>query len=152
VKGALYFPVGFNPKSAVATAIALTTSATSTTATATTTSTTPTTPTTSTIPTTSTTTVSAQTAQPQAAKSGNKLIITSIPPGTYTIANAANPSLKKSYTVTSKACLVGDVSDWLRLRATIGNPSNFLVSRQGLTFPVTWGTLPEIPAVAVPSC
>jgi hypothetical protein len=163
VKGALYFPIGFNPKSAVASAIVnsqaiatpsgstnsttQSTSTTATTPTTPTTATTPTTPTTSTASTTSTTatTVSAQTAQPQAAKSGNKLIITSIPPGTYTVANAANPSLKKSYTVTNKACLIGD-------RAQLGNATNFLVSRQGLTFPVSWTVLPEITAAVVPSC
>ena len=142
VKGALYFPVGFNPKSAVASAIvnsqAIATPSSSTNSTAPTTSTTSTTP-------TSPTTVSAQTAQPQAAKSGNKLIITSIPPGTYTVTNAANPSLKKSYTVTSKACLVAE-------RSQLGNATNFLVSRQGLTFPVTWGTLLEIPETKVPAC
>ncbi len=134
MKGALYFPVGFNPKSAVATAIVNSQAGL-----------TPSGSTNSTTQSTSTTKVSAQTAQPQAAKSGNKLIITSIPPGTYTVANAANPSLKKSYTVTSKACLVGD-------RGQLGNPSNFLVSRQGLTFPVSWGTLPEIAVAVVPSC
>jgi hypothetical protein len=93
----------------------------------------------------SNTAINSQTAQPQAARSGDKLIISSIPPGTYTVANVANPVLKKTYTVTSKACLVAE-------RTQLGNALNFLVSRQGLTLPISWGTLPEIPAVAVPTC
>jgi hypothetical protein len=82
---------------------------------------------------------------PDGARSGTKLIISSIPPGTYTVANAANLALKNTYTVTSKACLVAE-------RSLFGNATNFLVSRQGLTLPISWGTLPEIPAIKVPSC
>ena len=129
-KGTLYFASGFDAKQAIA-------SATTNTTTTTTTSTQQTT--------SSTSTVSSQTAQPKAAKSGNYLIISSIPPGTYTLSNATNPSQSKVYTVTSKACLVGD-------RTTIGSPSKFLVSRQGLTFPIDWASLPAIPAAAIPQC
>jgi hypothetical protein len=143
VKGALYFPVGFNPKSAVATAIV--NSQAIATPSGSTNSTTQSTSTTTTTPTTSTTTVNAQTAQPTAAKSGTKLIISSIPPGTYAIANAANLQQKKTYTVTSKACLVAE-------RTQLGNATNFLVSRQGLTFPLSWAVLPEIAANKVPAC
>ncbi len=131
VKGNLYFPVGFNPRSTVATA--------------TTTAIAPIIPTAPTTPTTLTTPTTAQNAQPTTAKSGSKLIITSIPPGTYAIANAANPSFKKTYTVTSKACLVAE-------RSQLGNATNFLVSRQGLTLPINWAALPEIPTTVVPSC
>ena len=92
-----------------------------------------------------TSTVSAQTAQPKAAKSGNSLVISSIPPGTYTVSNATNPSQLKVYTVTGKGCLVGD-------RTQIGSPSKFLVSRQGLTFPIDWASLATIPAAAIPQC
>jgi hypothetical protein len=88
-------------------------------------------------------TINSQTAQPIAAKNGNYLIISSIPPGTYTVANAANPSSSKTYTVGTKACLVSD-------RTQIGSPSNFLISRQGLTFPLVWNTLQSVPSV--PSC
>ena len=63
-------------------------------ATATTTASTTTTSTQQTTGSTSST-VSAQTAQPVAAKSGNNLIISSIPPGTYTVANAANLTQSK---------------------------------------------------------
>ncbi|MBO3461233.1 hypothetical protein G7B40_037510 [Aetokthonos hydrillicola Thurmond2011] len=90
-----------------------------------------------------TTTVSSQTAQPVAVKSGNSLIISSIPPGTYTVTNYSNPQQSKVYTVTLKGCLVSD-------RTQIGSPSKFLVSRQGLTFPVDWASLTTIPVV--PSC
>lgn len=48
------------------------------------------------------------------------------------MANAANLSQSKVYTVTSRGCLVGD-------RTQIGSPSKFLVSRQGLTFPLLLG-------------
>ena len=127
-KGTLYFAKGFDAKSAIA-------SATTNTTTTTTTSTQQTTG----------STVSAQTAQPKAAKSGNSLIISSIPPGTYTVSNAVNPTQSKVYTVTNKACLVGD-------RTLIGSPSKFLISRQNLTFPIDWASLPMIPAAAIPQC
>jgi hypothetical protein len=92
VKGNLYFPVGFNPRSAIANALINPTIN-------------PTNPIVNpTVPTTPTTPTNAQNAQPTAARSGSKLIITSIPPGTYTVANAANVALKNTYTVTSKAC------------------------------------------------
>ncbi len=127
LKNTLYLPLGFNPKDAIATAINAP------------------------VPTPTTTdTINSQTAQPIAAKNGNYLIISSIPPGTYTVANAANASLNKTYTVGIKACLVSDVSDWLRLRIQIGSPSNFLISRQGLTFPLVWNNLQSVPSV--PSC
>ena len=129
-KGTLYFAKGFDAKTAIASA---TTSTTTTTTTAANTTT------------GSTSTVSAQTAQPKAAKSGNNLIISSIPPGTYTVSNYSNPQQSKVYTVTTKACLVGD-------RTQIGSPSKFLVSRQGLTFPIDWASLPMIPAAAIPQC
>ena len=134
-KGVLYFASGFDAKTAIAT----TATAASTTTTAATT--------TSTQQTTSSTgsTVSAQTAQPKAVKSGNSLVISSIPPGTYTVSNAVNAQQSKVYTVTSKACLVAD-------RTQIGSPSKFLVSRQGLTFPVDWASLSTIPAAAIPPC
>ena len=131
VKGTLYFAKGFDAKTAIA-------SATTNTTTTTTTSTQQTIGST-------TSTVSAQTAQPKATKSGNSLVISSIPPGTYTVSNATNPSQSKVYTVTSKACLVGD-------RTQIGSPSKILVSRQGLTFPIDWASLPTIPAAAIPQC
>ncbi len=141
VRGNLYFPVGFNPKSAIATVTPGGSIATTTT----TTSTTPTTPTTA--------TTTAQNAQPQTARSGSKLIISSIPPGTYAIANAANLQQKKTYTVTSKACLVAERTDKSALALSqLGNATNFLVSRQGLTLPISWGTLPEIPAIKIPAC
>ena len=103
-KGVLYFASGFDAKTAIA-------SATTNTTTTTTTSTQQTTG----------TTVSAQTAQPKAAKSGNSLVISSIPPGTYTVSNATNLAQSKVFTVTLKGCLVGD-------RTQIGSPSKF--SRQ----------------------
>jgi hypothetical protein len=127
VKGVLYFANGFDVKSAVASA---TGSSTTTTTTAST---------------TTTSTVSALVPQPVAAKSGNYLVISSIPPGTYTVANAGNVTQAKVFTVTSKGCLVG-------YRTQIGSPSKFLVSRQGLTFPVDWASLSTIPAAAIPSC
>ncbi len=132
VKGTMYFASGFNVRSAIASATTATT-ATSTTATSTTTTQ------------TAASTVSSQTALPVAAKSGNNLIISSIPPGTYTVANTANLSQSKVYTVTSKGCLVGD-------RTQIGSPSKFLVSRQGLTFPIDWASLPTVPAATIPQC
>jgi hypothetical protein len=131
-KGVLYFAKGFDVKTAIASA---TTSASTTTSTTTTTSTQQTTG--------STSTISAQTAQPVATKSGNYLVISSIPPGTYTVANAANLTQAKVFTVTSKGCLVGD-------RTQIGSPSKFLVSRQGLTFPIDWVSLSTVSVV--PSC
>ncbi|MBN3869548.1 hypothetical protein [Nostoc sp. JL33] len=130
LKSVLYFPLGFNPRDAIANAITQT-------------ATPPTT-------TTTTTTVTSQTAQPVAVKNGNYLIVSGIPPGTYTVINAANPSQVKTYTVGIKACLVSDVSDWLRLRTQIGTPSAFLISRQGLTFPIVWSTLQQSPGV--PNC
>jgi hypothetical protein len=130
LKNTLYFPLGFVPRDAIANAIGVTTP-----------------PVTS--PNT-TTPVNSQTAQPVAAKSGNYLIVSSIPPGTYTVSNAANPSLSKTYTVGIKACLVSDVSDWLRLRTHLGTPSAFLISRQGLTFPVVWNALQQVSTV--PTC
>jgi hypothetical protein len=138
VRGNLYFPVGFNPRNAMATAtsggIATGTSTTSN-------------QTTNSNSTTnnSNTAINSQTAQPQAARSGDKLIISSIPPGTYSVVNAANPVLKKTYTVTGKACLVAE-------RSQLGNATNFLVSRQGLTLPISWGMLPEIPVSKIPTC
>jgi hypothetical protein len=130
LKNTLYFPLGFSPRDAIANAVGVTTP-----------------PVTS--PNT-TTPVNSQTAQPVAAKSGNYLIVSSIPPGTYTVSNAANPSLSKTYSVGIKACLVSDVSDWLRLRTHIGTPSAFLISRQGLTFPVVWNALQQVSTV--PTC
>ncbi len=129
VKGVLYFPVGFDPKSAIASSTAQSTTTTSNTA----------------ATTQQTTTISSQTAQPVAVKSGNSLIISSIPPGTYTVTNYSNPQQSKVYTVTLKGCLVSD-------RTTIGSPSKFLVSRQGLTFPIDWASLTTIPGAAVPQC
>ncbi len=60
---------------------------------------------------------------PTAAKSGNSLIVKNLLPGTYVVANAANPKQSKTYTVV-KGCLVSD-------RTTIGSPSTLLISRQG---------------------
>ena len=131
-KGTLYFASGFDGRNAIASATTNTTTASTQQPTNSTSS-------------TGTSTVSAQTAQPKAAKSGNSLIISSIPPGTYTVSNASNPSQSKVYTVTSKACLVGD-------HTLIGSPSKFLVSRQGLTFPLDWASLSTIPAAAIPQC
>ncbi len=132
-KGVLYFASRFDAKTAITSATTNTTTTTTTTAQQSTSST------------GSTSTVSLQTAQPKAAKSGNYLIISSIPPGTYTVSNAVNAQQSKVYTVTSKACLVAD-------RTQIGSPSKFLLSRQGLTFPIDWASLTTIPAAAVPSC
>lgn len=90
--------------------------------------------------------VSSQTAQPSAVKNiaANKLIISSVPPGTYVVRNGSNPALSKSYTVTgSSSCFVVE-------RSQLSNPSNFIVSRQGLTFPVNWSTVPEVSVI--PSC
>ncbi|MCW5319013.1 hypothetical protein GTQ43_36885 [Nostoc sp. KVJ3] len=123
LKSILYFPLGFNPRDAIANAIGVTTP-----------------PVTS--PNT-TTPVNSQTTQPVAAKSGNYLIVSSIPPGTYTVSNAANPSLSKTYTVGNKACLVSN-------RTQIGSPSAFLINRQGLTFPIVWNALQE--TSTVPTC
>ncbi|MHC5723121.1 MAG: hypothetical protein ACYTXY_03005 [Nostoc sp.] len=123
LKNTLYFPLGFVPRDAIANAITQT-------------ATPPTT-------TTTTTTVTSQTAQPVAVKNGNYLIVSSIPPGDYTVTNAVNPAQKKTYTVTSKACLVSD-------RTQIGTPSAFLISRQGLTFPIVWAALQQISTV--PTC
>lgn len=122
LKNTLYFPVGFNPRDAIVNAVGVTTP-----------------PVTVTPP----TTVTSQTAQPVAARSGNNLIISSIPPGTYTVSNAANPSQSKSYTVSNKACLVSD-------RTQIGSPSAFLISRQGLTFPIVWSALQQVSTI--PTC
>ena len=61
------------------------------------------------------------------------------------MSNAANLAQSSVFTVTSKACLVGD-------RTQIGSPSKFLVSRQGLTFPIDWASLPTVPAAAIPQC
>ena len=144
VKGNLYFPVGFNPKSAIALGGSKPFGQASPTTIASA-STNPTIPTNPTTPTTPTAPTTAQNAQPTAAKNGSKLIISSIPPGTYTVANAANLGLKKTYTITSKTCLISD-------RTHLGNAASFLVSRQGLTFPISWGMLPEILAATVPSC
>ncbi|WDD36088.1 hypothetical protein PQG02_32325 (plasmid) [Nostoc sp. UHCC 0926] len=127
-KSVLYFPLNFNPRDAIANAVGF-------------------------VPRVApppTTTITSQTAQPIAAKSGNYLIVSSIPPGTYAVSNAANPTQNKSYTVTSRGCLVSDVSDWLRLRTHLGTPSAFLISRQGLTFPVVWSALQQVPTV--PTC
>ncbi len=144
VRGNLYFPVGFNPRSAMATATSRGIAAgTNTTSNQTTNSNSNSTSNSTTN--NSNTVINSQTAQPQAARSGEKLIISSIPPGTYTVANAANLVLKKNYTVTSKACLVAE-------RSQLGNAANFLVSRQGLTLPVSWGMLPEIAVGKVPFC
>lgn len=123
LKNLLYFPLGFSPRDAIANAIGVTTP-----------------PITS--PNT-TTPVNSQTAQPVAAKSGNYLIVSSIPPGTYTVTNAANPSLSKTYTVGNKACLVSN-------RTHLGSPSAFLINRQGLTFPIVWNALQE--TSTVPTC
>jgi hypothetical protein len=123
LKNTLYFPLGFSPRDAIANAVGVTTPSV-------------------TSPNT-TTPVNSQTAQPVAAKSGNYLIVSSIPPGTYTVSNAANPSLSKTYTVGIKACLVSD-------RTHIGTPSAFLISRQGLTFPVVWNALQQVSTV--PTC
>ncbi|MEA5595703.1 hypothetical protein [Rivularia sp. UHCC 0363] len=121
LKNKLYFPVGFDPRTAVASAVGA-----------------------SNLPDTAppSNTVNSQNAQPVATKSGNFLIITGIPPGDYTVANASNPAQKKNYTVTSKACLVSD-------RTTIGSPNDFLVSRQGLTFPISWNNLQTVSTVPV---
>ncbi len=136
LKNVLYFPVGFSPRDALAQSAAGIANAITQPVT---------------LPVTATTTtVTSQTAQPVAAKSGNYLIVSSIPPGDYTVTNAANPAQKKTYTVTSKACLVSDVSDWLRLRTHLGTPSAFLISRQGLTFPIVWSALQE--TSTVPTC
>ena len=135
MRGALYFPVGFNPRNAMATATSGGVAATSTTSNQTTNSNqnTNSNQTTNSNNNNSNTAINSHSAQPQAARSRDKLIISSIPPGTYTVANAANPIFKKTYTVTSKACLVAE-------RTQLGNATNFLVSRQGLTLPISWGT------------
>jgi len=135
LKNTLYFPLGFNLRDALAQSAAGIANAVGVTAP----------PVTVTPP----TTVTSQTAQPVAARSGNNLIVSSIPPGDYTVTNAANPLQKKTYTVTSKACLVSDVSDWLRLRTQIGSPSAFLISRQGLTFPIVWNALQQVPTIPI---
>lgn len=122
LKSGLYFPLGFNPRDAIANAITQTVTPPVT---------------------TTTTTTTAQTAQPVAAKNGNYLIVSSIPPGTYTVTNAANSAQKKTYTVNNKACLISD-------RTQIGTPSAFLISRQGLTFPIVWNALQQVPSV--PNC
>jgi len=83
-------------------------------------------------------------ATPTAAKSGNLLIVKNLPPGTYVVANAINPKQSKTYTVV-KGCLVSD-------RTTIGSPSTLLISRQGLTFPVSWASLTEVSAAQASSC
>ena len=88
VKGTLYFASGFDGINAIASA----TTTTSTTANTTNTTTTTTSATTQAAASTTASTVSAQTAQPKAAKSGNSLVISSIPPGTYTVSNATKPS------------------------------------------------------------
>ncbi|WP_414623801.1 hypothetical protein [Calothrix sp. CCY 0018] len=121
LKNKLYFPVGFDPKLAIASALGA-----------------------SNPPTTAppSNTVNSQNAQPVAVKNGNLLIITGIPPGDYTVVNASNPVQKKSYTVTSKACLVSDIQ-------SIGSPNNFLISRQGLTFPVAWSNLQTVSTIPV---
>jgi hypothetical protein len=116
IKNTLYFPRGFSPKDAIATAINAN----------------PVTPSTNT-----TNTINSQNAQPVASKKGNYLIVTSIPPGTYIVANATNPNQKNTFTVSSKACLISD-------RTIIGSPTQFLISRQGLTFPISWNNLQEI--------
>lgn len=123
LKNVLYFPVGFSPRDAIANALGVNTP-----------------PVTLPDPVTP---VNSQTAQPVAAKSGNYLIVSSIPPGDYTVTNAANSSQKKTYTVTLSACLISD-------RTQIGSPNNFLISRQGLTFPIAWNTLQQVPAI--PTC
>jgi hypothetical protein len=122
LKNTLYFPLGFSPRDAIANAVGFVPPVAP-----------PATP----------TTVTSQIAQPVAARSGNNLIISSIPPGTYTVSNAVNPSQSKLYTVTSKACLVSD-------RTQIGTPSAFLISRQGLTFPVVWSALQQVSTA--PTC
>ncbi len=134
VKGAMYVPAGFNLKSAVASA-----NGGSTTNTTTTTGT-------SSSGSTSTTAVNSQTSQPTATKNSaaNKLIISSVPPGTYTVKNASNPAQSKVYTVTgSSSCFVVE-------RSQLSNAANFIVSRQGLTFPVSWSSVTE--TNAIPSC
>ncbi|WP_392530192.1 hypothetical protein [Nostoc sp. C117] len=123
LKNTLYFPLGFSPRDAIANAVGFVP---------------PVAP-----PPTIQTTVNSQTAQPVAAKSGNYLIVSSIPPGTYAVSNAANPSLSKTYTVGIKACLVSD-------RTHLGSPNSFLISRQGLTFPIVWNALQQV--ASVPSC
>lgn len=65
--------------------------------------------------------------------------------GTYTVTNYSSLQQSKTYTVTLKACLVSD-------RTQLGSPSKFLVSRLGLTFPIDWASLTEIPVAAVGSC
>ncbi|MUG92734.1 hypothetical protein F7734_09850 [Scytonema sp. UIC 10036] len=139
VKGALYVPFGLNLKTAVASVGGSSTTTTSNSSTTTTTQN-------STSGSTSTTTVSSQTSQPKASKnsSANKLIINSVPPGTYIVKNAANPAQSKTYTVTgSSSCFVVE-------RSQLGNASNFVVSRQGLTFPVSWSSVVE--TSTIPSC
>lgn len=134
VKGALYVPAGFNLKTAVASASGSTNTTTSTTST------------TGINSNGSTTTLSSQTSQPMASKNSaaNKLIIGSVPPGTYTVKNAANPAQSKVYTVTgSSSCFIVE-------RSQLGNPTNFIISRQGLTFPVNWGSVSEVSSI--PSC
>ncbi|WP_373527379.1 hypothetical protein [Nostoc sp.] len=123
LKSVLYFPLGFNPRDAIANAITQTV--------------------TPPVTTTTTTTTTSLTAQPVVAKNGNYLIVSSIPPGTYTVTNAVNPLQKKTYTVTSKACLISD-------RTQIGSPSAFLISRQGLTFPIVWAALQQ--TSTIPTC
>ncbi|WP_375495941.1 hypothetical protein [uncultured Nostoc sp.] len=121
LKNTLYFPLGFVPRDAIANAINQP----------------------PVIPPTTQTTVNSQNAQPVAVKSGNYLIVSSIPPGTYTVSNAANPSLSKTYTVGIKACLVSD-------RTHLGSPNSFLISRQGLTFPIVWAALQQ--SSTIPNC
>lgn len=122
LKNTLYFPLGFSPRDAIANAVGFVPPV---------------------APPATTTIITSQTAQPVAAKSGNYLIVSSIPPGDYTVTNAANPAHKKTYTVTSKACLVSD-------RTHLGTPSAFLISRQGLTFPIVWSALQE--TSTIPTC
>lgn len=133
VKGALYVPAGFNLKTAVASANGGSTSTASTTGTSSSGS-------------TSTIAVSSQAAQPTVTKNSaaNKLIISSVPPGTYTVKNASNPAQSKTYTVTgSSSCFIVE-------RSQLGNANSFIVSRQGLTFPVSWASVTE--TNTIPSC
>lgn len=87
--------------------------------------------------------VNSQTAQLIATKNGNYLIVSSVPPGSYTITNAAKPNQKKTYRVGVKSCFIGDITQ-------IGTPSNILISRQGLTLPISWKTLRQVSTL--PNC
>lgn len=80
--------------------------------------------------------------QPIIVRNNENLIINNIPPGTYTVTNAVTQQ-SKVYAVTDKGCLVSNRSD-------IGNATKFLISRQGLTFPIDWDAV--ISVDAVPSC